>query len=125
MPILWHMLDRRSETRLMCADMVEVQWTEDSGDVRACTALLEDISPSGACLQLDSPLALDKTLVIQYRKGRLEGSVCYCFFKDIGYWVGVQFKSKKKWSKKDFRPKHLLDPRKLMAKTTDPRRVIQ
>jgi hypothetical protein len=119
------MLDRRSETRLMCADMVEVQWKEDAGKVCTCTGLLEDISPSGACLQLDSPLALDKALVIQYRKGRLEGSVCYCFFKDIGYWVGVQFTSKKKWSKKDFRPKHLLDPRKLMAKNADPRKVVQ
>ena len=78
------MLDRRSETRLLCADMVEVQWKEDSGKVRTCTALLEDISPSGACLQLDTPLALGETLKIQYRKGRLEGSVCYCFFKDIG-----------------------------------------
>ena len=119
------MLDRRSETRMMCADMVEVQWKEDSGKVCTCTGLLEDISPSGACLQLDSPLALDKALFIQYRKGRLEGSVCYCFFKDIGYWVGVQFTAKKKWSKRDFRPKHLLDPRKLMARTADPRKVVQ
>ena len=109
----------------MCADMVEVQWKEDSGEVRTCTGLLEDISPSGACLQLDSPLALDKALVIRYRKGRLEGSVCYCFFKDIGYWVGVQFTARKKWSKKDFRPKHLLDPSKLLARTADPRKTVQ
>ena len=119
------MLDRRSETRLMCADMVEVEWQEDTGEVRTCTGLLEDISPSGACLQLDSPLALDKTLVIRYRKGRLEGSVCYCFFKEIGYWVGVRFSSRKKWSSKDFRPRHLLDPRKLLARATPPRRTVQ
>jgi hypothetical protein len=119
------MLDRRSETRLMCADMVEVRWKEDSGEICKCTGLLEDISPSGACLQLDSPVALDKNLVIQYQKGRLEGSVCYCFFKDIGYWVGVQFTARNRWSKKDFRPKHLLDPRKLLARTADPRRVVQ
>ena len=119
------MLDRRSETRLLCADMVEVQWKEDSGKVHTCTGLLEDISPSGACLQLDSPLAHGKTLRIEYRKGRLQGSVCYYFFKDIGYWVGVQFTTRKKWSKKDFRPKHLLDPRKLVAKTATPRKAAQ
>jgi hypothetical protein len=119
------MLDRRSETRLMCADMVEVQWKEDSGKIRKCTALLEDISPSGACLQLDTPLALDKTLVIRYRNGHLEGSVCYCFFKDIGYWVGVQFTARNKWSQKDFRPRHLLDPRKLLARNAAPRKDVQ
>jgi hypothetical protein len=119
------MLDRRSETRLMCADMVEVQWNEDSGEICRCTGLLEDISPSGACLQLDSPVGLDKNLVISYRKGRLEGSVCYCFFKDIGYWVGLQFTARNKWSKKDFRPRHLLDPKKLLARTADPRKVVQ
>ena len=119
------MRDRRSETRLLCADMVKVQWKEDSGKARTCTALLEDISPSGACLQLDGPLTLGTTLKIEYRKGRLEGSVCYCFFKEIGYWVGVRFTARKKWSKKEFRPKHLLDPRKLIARTADPRKVIQ
>ena len=119
------MLDRRSETRLLCADMVDVQWEEDSGENRTCTGLLEDISPSGACLQLDRPLALDKNLVIEYREGRLEGSVCYCFFRDIGYWVGVQFTSRNKWSEEDFRPEHLLDPRKLLAKTAESRKVVQ
>ncbi|MBZ5591487.1 MAG: PilZ domain-containing protein [Acidobacteriia bacterium] len=119
------MQDRRSETRLMCADMVEVQWKEDSGDARSCTGLLEDISPSGACLQLDSPLPLGKTLEIQYRKVRLQGSVCYCFFRDIGYWIGVQFSARKKWSRKEFRPKHLLDPRKLLARSTEPRKGVQ
>jgi hypothetical protein len=118
------MPDRRSEARLMCADMVKVQWKEDSGEV-TCTGLLEDISPSGACLQLDSPLALDKKLVIEYRKVRLEGSVCYCFFRDIGYWVGVQFTARNKWSRKDFRPRHLFDPRKLLARAAPPRKAVQ
>ena len=119
------MLDRRSETRLLCADMVQVRWKEDSGEVRTCSGLLEDISPSCACLKLDSPLSIGKTLQIEYRKGRLEGSVCYCFFKDIGYWIGVQFAAKTKWSKKDFRPKHLLDPRKLVARTAAPPKTVQ
>jgi len=109
----------------MCADMVEVQWREDSGKACTCAGLLEDISPSGACLQLDSPLALDKKLVIEYRKVRLEGSVCYCFFRDIGYWVGVQFTARNKWSSKDFRPRHLFDPRQLLAKTAPPQKTVQ
>src|SRR5438105_7025690 len=76
------MLDRRSETRLMCADMVGVQWQDESGKKCNCTGLLEDISASGACLQMDDPIALGTSLAIKYRKGHLEGSVCYCFFRN-------------------------------------------
>jgi hypothetical protein len=76
-------------------------------------------------LQLDSPLALDKKLVIEYRKVRLAGSVCYCFFRDIGYWVGVQFTARNKWSRKDFRPRHLFDPRKLLARAAPPQKNVQ
>jgi PilZ domain-containing protein len=110
------MLDRRSEARMMCADMVGVQWTDDSGREHNSTVILEDISASGACLQLDSPIALGTPIEIEYRKGRLEGSVCYCFFREIGYWVGVVFAGKTRWSSRDFRPRHLLDLKKLLAK---------
>ena len=110
------MLDRRSEPRLMCADMVGVRWLDESGVKRDATALLEDISASGACLQLDSPLPLGTRLEITYRNGRLEGSVCYCFYREIGYWVGVEFKPQTRWSRRQYRPRHLLDLKKLLAK---------
>ena len=84
------MLERRVEPRLMCADMVAVRWKNESGVEQQASALLEDISASGACLNLDSPLPLGAGVVINYRKGRFEGSVCYCFFREIGYYVGVQ-----------------------------------
>ncbi|PYT25965.1 MAG: hypothetical protein DMG57_23240 [Acidobacteria bacterium] len=40
-----------------------------------------------------------------------------CFFREIGCWVGVQFSPDKKWSQRQFRPKHMLDLKKLL---TDP-----
>ena len=48
------MEERRAEVRMLCADVVEVSWRE-RGHARTGTGLLEDISPSGACLQLDTP----------------------------------------------------------------------
>jgi hypothetical protein len=112
------MQDRRAEPRLMCADMVEVQWTDESGQHQQTTALLDDIAPSGACLNLDNPLPLGTAVVIRYRNGRLEGSVSYCFFRDIGYYVGVHFKPHTRWSPKQYRPKYLLDLKKLLTKRT-------
>ena len=109
------MLDRRSEARLMCAEMVGIQWKDDAGNKRKCTGLLEDISVCGACLQLDDPIELGTPLEITYRKGHLEGSVTYCFFREIGYWVGVQFAPTGKWSLREYRPKHLLDLKKMLT----------
>jgi len=61
-------------------------------------------------------MALGTAIEIGYRKGRLKGSVCYCFFREIGYWVGVEFAIKTRWSPRDFRPRHLLDLKKLLTK---------
>ena len=99
----------------MCAEMVGIQWTDEAGKQCKCTGLLEDISVSGASLQLDSPIDLGTPLEIAYRKGHLEGSVTYCFFREIGYWVGVRFAPTAKWSPREYRPKHLLDLKKLLT----------
>ena len=109
------MIDRRAEPRMMCADMVGVEWTDDLGQARKCTGLLEDISPQGACLQLDDPMPLGTALDIEYHKTSLRGSVSYCYFSEIGYWVGVRFGPRTKWSPKRFRPRHLLDLKKLLT----------
>src|ERR1035441_9693750 len=45
--------DRRSEVRMLCADMVEVRWQDRLGHQRGTTAILEDIFPSRGCLQVE------------------------------------------------------------------------
>jgi hypothetical protein len=110
------MKDRRTERRMMCADMVEVCWNERSGELSCATALLEDISSAGACLQLESPVPLG--VEIQWTSPRQEfrGTVRYCVYREIGYFVGVEFKPSSRWSKNNFEPRHLLDPESLVDK---------
>ena len=56
-------MDRRIEPRLLCADLVDVQWKDQTGRVRRSVANLEDISLSGACLQVEQlPV---RTVVVQ------------------------------------------------------------
>ena len=86
-------------------------------------ALLEDISPSGACLQTEIPVPLRTGIRIDCNKGRFEGSVSYCFFRDAGYTLGVTFAAKTRWSQRQYRPKHLLNIQKLMSKTLREARV--
>ena len=99
---------------MLCADMVEVCWKDHTGRKRKTTGLLEDISPSGACLQLET--AVPSGVVIHWDSPKQEftGRVQYCVYREIGYFVGVQFDAKSKWSKKAYRPQHLLDLQRLV-----------
>jgi len=89
---------------MLCADMLHVSWNR-----RHATALLEDISPSGACLQME--LEVPVGVEIRWRSGKQEftGKVVYCTYREIGYFVGVEFAPGQKWSQSEYEPEHLLD----------------
>ena len=112
------MQDRRAETRMLCADMVDIQWKDTNGRTRHGIANLEDISLSGACVQVDRPIPLHTTLRIRYPQGELQGRVCYCVHREIGYYLGVEFDPGFRWSLRQFRPQHLLDPRRMVNRAT-------
>jgi hypothetical protein len=107
------MQDRRSEPRLLCADLVEIHWKDKSGRQRRTVANLEDISGSGACLQLESAIPLHTKVVISYPSGDLTGHIRYCVYREIGYFLGVRFDEGVRWTQRAFKPQHLFDPRRL------------
>jgi hypothetical protein len=115
------MPDRRSEARMLCADILEVDWTDAAGKSLHSLALLEDISSSGACLQLETALPVAAEVRWQSRKQSFKGNVRYCVYREIGYFVGVQFDQSCKWSKKTYRPQHLLDLKRLLGARRKPR----
>jgi hypothetical protein len=104
---------------MLCADLVDVEWTDKTGRTRKTVANLEDISLSGACLQLDIAIPHHTNLRISYPKGKLVGRVRYCVFREIGYFLGVQFEPGSKWFQQNFEPLHLLDPRRLTTRRQD------
>ena len=110
------MQERRSEMRIMCADMVEMGWKDRTGKHRSATALLEDISPSGACLQLETAVPLGVEVRVDCADRKFMGRVKYCAYREIGYFVGVEFDSATQWSKRAYKPRHLLDLEKLIAR---------
>jgi hypothetical protein len=111
------MQERRTEVRMMCADMVEVSWKDRHGKTRRAMGLLEDISPSGACLQLEIPVPLDAEIRWDSSGHRFTGDVRHCHYQEIGYFVGVELHVDSHWSKATYQPQHLLDPRRLVAQT--------
>jgi hypothetical protein len=107
------MAERRIETRLLCADLVNLDWTDKAGQKRRAVANLEDISLLGACVQLDFPMPLGTVVRVKYPQGKLSGTVKYCVFREIGYFTGIEFDAGSRWKLRNYRPQHLLDPRLL------------
>lgn len=115
------MAERRAEVRMLCADLVDVRWKDQEGRARQTVANLEDISPSGVCLQMDRPVPMDTVVQISHPKAEFEGRVRYCLYHEIGYFLGVQFEPGCKWSKRQYRPQHLLDLRRLVEQSAKKR----
>jgi hypothetical protein len=98
------MNERRAEQRFMCSELVTVE-LENQG--QAVVANLEDISPSGACLEMQQAVPLDAKMVLHCPGCRFHGKVRYCVFHQTGYQVGVEL-MECKWSKENYEPEHLL-----------------
>jgi hypothetical protein len=107
------MEERRIDPRLLCAELVEVIWTDQGGRQRRRIANLEDISLCGACVQVESAISCGTPISMRYGDGQLTGTVRYCLYQGIGYFLGIEFDPGCRWSRKHFRPRHLLDLQQL------------
>ena len=112
------MIERRAETRLLCSDLIKIRL--EGPQPRELTANLEDISASGACLQLEEPLPLEAQVCLLCCRCRFRGKVKYCVHNEIGYFVGVRFQAGQKWSRERYEPKHLLDPTQVLPSRPTP-----
>jgi hypothetical protein len=107
------MQDRRIETRMLCADLIEVLWKE--GRARRAIVNLEDISSCGACIQHDEAIPIGTALRLRYPDGEFTGTVRHCAFREIGFFIGIEFSKSCRWSPKVFRPKYMVDPRSIKS----------
>lgn len=117
-------LDRRGPDRLLCAELVELTWADSQGRRHRRVANLEDISLSGVCLQVESPILTGTPLSISYGDGNLLGTVRYCRFEGMGYFLGVELAEGCRWSSQHYRPDHLLDPADLVESAVRRKRSL-
>jgi len=96
--------------------MVEVCWRDQAGRTRKATGLLEDISASGACLQMETAVPLEAEIHWGSLQQAFTGRVRYCVYREIGYFVGVEFEPESRWRKETYQPQHLLDLQRLMGR---------
>lgn len=108
------MTERRFQGRCLCADLVRVEW---SGGV--VEAVLEDISALGGCVQVEEPIPLGVPMTLSIGESRFRGHVCYCVFRDYGYFVGLRFEDDTVWTRAQVLPQHLTDLESLTRQTRD------
>ncbi len=101
--------NERNDMRSLCADLIKIVWTDESGDKQKELAALEDISRCGACLQTEHPIPVGTAISILYPAGRYHGRVRYCIYQHTGYFLGIEFDPGYQWSKADYMPSHLLE----------------
>jgi hypothetical protein len=98
----------RREDRELCADLVQVKWKIADGPERIEWAILEDISSSGACFVIEQAIPSNTIVALQFAADSLEARVKYCNPENSKYLLGVQFEQGYRWSRRRFKPQHLI-----------------
>jgi len=103
------MNERRMESRFLCADLVKVSWFVAEGEARAVEAVLEDISHVGGSVQVEEEIPLGTEIQLRIGEWTFNGEVCYCTYRDYGYFVGIRFSDETVWSSDQVVPQHLVN----------------
>ena len=108
------MAERRSEPRYMCSELVNILIHHDDQTVQEAIANLEDISRSGACVQLEEAIRLGADIEIVCPTCRFK--VRNCRYAGGRYDVGVAFDHPRAWDATRYQPAHLLPVQTGLAK---------
>ncbi len=99
---------QRQEARNLCADLVLVGWKTAKWSEHREWATLEDISSGGACIQVEGWIRPGTTVSLQFSTSSCEARVKYCIGDRTGYLLGVEFENGYRWSRRLYRPQHLV-----------------
>lgn len=108
------MQERRMDARLLCADLVELIWSDFSGEEKRRIGNLEDISACGMSIQVETAIHVGTHMRILCGERELTGIVRYALYRDDSYFIGVQLDENSRWSVRHFVPQHILDPRQII-----------
>jgi hypothetical protein len=102
------MAEKRCEPRYMCSELVNILIRYEDHTVHEAIANLEDISRSGACIQLDEAVRPGADIEIMCSTCSFKGKVRNCRHTGGRYDVGVAFDNVGAWDASRYEPAHLL-----------------
>lgn len=101
------MSEKRAHQRNLCSDIVELFWSDRLGWPHRAKAILEDISRTGACVQIDLPIPVNAELAFRLDDTGFPGKVRYCTLIGGSYFVGIEFTPGIGWSPGRPDPEHI------------------
>jgi hypothetical protein len=116
------MKERWSENRILCADLVEVCWSDKTG--QSCTAIanLEEMSVNRAHLVLDAAVPSGATLRLHMAQGDITARVRDCRHEpDFGFALVIQLPKKCRWKSQ---LRHIFNPRGLERRESARNRTL-
>lgn len=111
-----HKCEKRKQTRLLCADLVQLSWGEADASRSSEIVILENISACGVGLFAGVALPENAAVELTSNGAVLRGVVRHCIFRENGYIIGVELDEDSKWAhdpRSGFFPQHLLDVSRL------------
>ena len=113
------MKQRRVENRDLCADLIKMAWSSEAKLPKSDWAIVGDISPSGACLEIEEPIPVNAVVELEIGTERCQAIVQYCKYDKVNYLLGVEFKEGYRWSSNRWEPRHLIHYNLLNAGNQD------
>lgn len=104
--------ERRGSKRVLCSDLVQVDWSDAAGHMCSEIVILENLSLSGVGLFTGVPIPLETEVHIHGQEAQLTGRVKQCRFRENGYVIGLELDEQSRWAQqpgREFVPEHLLD----------------
>jgi hypothetical protein len=102
----------RGYRRLLCSDLITVQWRNERGNLREEAAVLEDYSATGAGMYIATRIEPGVAITICTDWESFVGWVRRCVWRDNGYLLGIEFDEPRP-EEALFTPDHMLDPEDL------------
>jgi hypothetical protein len=91
----------------MCAELVRVNWMVGEERFETAEAVLEDISSTGGCVQMEQAVPTGAVIMLSIGGQRFNGRVRYCVSREFGFFVGIKFAADTVWSQDLAMPAHL------------------
>jgi len=91
----------------MCAELVRVNWMVGEERFQTAEAVLEDISATGGCVQVEEAIPTGSIIMLTIGGERFNGRVRYCVSREFGFFVGIKFAADDIWSAERATPAHL------------------
>ena len=105
--------NRRTADRLLCSDLITVRWSGGRGIQRREAAVIEDYSPVGASLSIETKIEPGTAITLQTDWETFGAVVRHCQWRDQAYLLGIEF-DEPRLEEDSFVPDHLLDPNELI-----------